>query len=76
MDFGEKEKLNLTKKTFYEQENLQLDIVKARSKLNWKPKYSITESVKATTEWYKKILVNKESPLKITTEQIRDYMDK
>ena len=64
------------KKTFYEQENLQLDIVKARSKLNWKPKYSITESVKATTEWYKKILVNKESPLKITTEQIRDYMDK
>ena len=59
---------------FYEQENLQLNISKAIKHLGWRPKYSITESVKITTEWYKKVKLKKEDPGKITTEQINDYM--
>ena len=72
--FGEKEKLNSIKNKFYEQENLQLNINKARQKLKWKPKYSVTQSVKVTTEWYKKTLIDKNHPLEITKEQIKDYM--
>ena len=64
------------KKQFYEQENLQLNISKARQKLKWKPKYSVTQSVKVTTEWYKKTLIAKKHPLEITTEQINEYMKK
>ena len=49
---------------------------KARQKLKWKPKYSVTQSVKVTTEWYKKTLIAKKHPLEITTEQINEYMKK
>ena len=70
--FGER--VRLIKKQFYEQENLQLNISKARQKLKWKPKYSVTQSVKVTTEWYKKTLIAKKHPLEITTEQINEYM--
>ncbi len=64
------------KQKFYEQQNLQLDIKKAKTKLNWKPKYSITESVNVTNEWYKKVLVEKQSPLEITSKQIKDFIRK
>ncbi len=73
--FWGKGKVKFNKKNkFYEQENLQLNINKARQKLKWKPKYSVTQSVKVTTEWYKKILIDKNHPLEITKEQIKDYM--
>ena len=61
---------------FYEQQNLQLDIRKAKNRLKWKPKYSITESVNVTNEWYKKTLIEKQSPLEITTKQIKDFIRK
>ena len=64
------------KNQFYEQENLQLNISKAKHKLKWKPNYSVKQSVKVTTEWYKKILIGKKHPLEITTEQINKYMKK
>ena len=64
------------KQKFYEQQNLQLDIRKAKNRLKWKPKYSITESVNVTNEWYKKTLIEKQSPLEITTKQIKDFIRK
>jgi CDP-glucose 4,6-dehydratase len=60
---------------FYEQENLQLNISKSEKLLNWKPKFSITESVEMTADWYKKILVNKLCPETVTKEQILRYMN-
>ena len=55
---------------------MQLDIRKAKNRLKWKPKYSITESVNVTNEWYKKTLIEKQSPLEITTKQIKDFIRK
>ena len=64
------------KNKFYEQQNLQLNISKAKKYLKWEPKYSISESVKTTTEWYKKTLVENMDPKKITESQIKEYMSK
>jgi len=60
---------------YYEQKNLQLDIKKSKKNLNWSPKLSIDESIKITIEWYKKVLVDKKVPIKITKEQILKYMN-
>ena len=43
----------LKKIKYYEQKNLQLDIKKAKKKLNWSPKLSI-DQIKITIEWYRK----------------------
>jgi CDP-glucose 4,6-dehydratase len=68
-------KVNVSKKiSFYEQENLQLNILKAYTEINWKPKYSIDKSVKETVEWYKKVFCG-ESAEKITEKQIFSYME-
>ena len=48
--------MRATKKAFYEQANLQLNIKKAKKYLNWRPTYNIKNSVKFTTDWYKKVL--------------------
>ena len=60
---------------YYEQTNLQLNINKAKKYLKWKPKYSIKKSIQVTADWYKKVLTNKVSAEKITTQQIQNYMD-
>lgn len=60
---------------YYEQTNLQLNINKAKKYLKWKPKYSIKKSIQVTTDWYKKVLTNKVGAEKITTQQIKDYMN-
>ncbi len=59
---------------YYEQKNLQLDIKKAKKKLNWSPKLSIDQSIKITIEWYRKVLINKKLPIDITKDQILEYM--
>jgi len=64
------------KQKFYEQQNLQLNIQKSKKFLNWKPKYSVSDSVETTTEWYKKVLAEKYCPIEITNEQIKNYMQK
>jgi len=58
---------------YYEQTNLQLNIEKSKKILKWKPKLSISQSVKITTEWYKDVLLKKTSPIEITTKQIQKY---
>ena len=64
------------KKQFYEQENLQLDITKAKKILNWHPKYSIDQSIKLTVEWYK-FVHDKGSKYaeEISKKQIQFYMN-
>ena len=64
------------KKQFYEQENLQLNINKAKEILNWSPKYSIAQSIRLTVEWYKYVYMNgsKEAE-KISYKQINSYMN-
>ena len=61
------------KNKFYEQQNLQLSIQKAKRYLKWKPTYNIKESVKLTTEWYFRVLILKEKPEKVTLDQIQKY---
>ena len=74
--FWGKGKINFKKnQKYYEQTNLQLNIDKSVKILKWQPKYSITKSVHVTAEWYKKVLIEKYSPEKITGKQIKDYMN-
>ena len=74
ISFWGKGKLVAKKKSFYEQENLQLNISKAKKKLNWRPTYNIKESVKITTEWYYQVIKEKKSPQQVTKDQIIKYM--
>ncbi len=60
---------------YYEQTNLQLNIEKSIKILDWEPKYSIEKSVRITTDWYKKVLIDKLSIEKVTEKQIREYMN-
>jgi len=74
--FWGKGKINFKKnQKYYEQTNLQLNINKSKKFLKWEPKYSIIKSIHVTVNWYKKVLVEKYSIEKITTEQIQDYMN-
>ena len=59
---------------FYEQHNLQLDIKKAKKELRWKPTYNMRDSVKVTTNWYYRVLEEKENPITVTNLQIDNYM--
>jgi len=69
-------KIRYNKKVkFYEQKNLQLDIKKAKSRLNWYPTYSVKKGVQITTEWYKYVFKDKEDPYKVTKNQILGYMN-
>ena len=74
--FWGKGKINFKRnQKYYEQTNLQLNINKSKKLLKWEPKYSIIKSIHVTVNWYKKVLVEKYSIEKITTEQIQDYMN-
>ena len=71
-----KGKINFKKnQKYYEQTNLQLNINKSKKLLNWQPKYSIIKSIHVTVDWYKKILIDKNSVEKVTKDQIKNYMN-
>ncbi|MGB9763717.1 MAG: GDP-mannose 4,6-dehydratase, partial [Minisyncoccia bacterium] len=53
---------------------LQLDINKAKNKLNWIPQYDFEESIRMTVKWYKAYYERKENMEKITEFQIEKYM--
>jgi CDP-glucose 4,6-dehydratase len=61
------------KNKLYEQENLQLNINKAKKYLNWYPTHKIKKSVQITTEWYFRVLKLKERPEIVTLDQIEQY---
>jgi CDP-glucose 4,6-dehydratase len=63
------------KKKYYEQENLQLNIYKAKKILKWKPRLSINKSIKLTVEWYKSILDDRQNYEKVTENQIKEFLN-
>jgi len=67
--------IKIGKNIFYEQMNLQLNIDKAKKFLGWEPAYSIKHSIKLTEEWYKRVAIKKEDPIKVTEDQIKEYMN-
>ena len=66
--------LRIKKTNFYEQENLQLNIKKAKKLIKWSPTYNIKKSVKITTDWYFRVLKGKEKARDVTFDQINKYM--
>lgn len=51
---------------------LKLDISKSISKLNWKPKYKIEESILKTANWYKN-WNNKNNALDLCMQEVNDF---
>tara|TARA_B100000900_G_C20548432_1_gene703666 strand:+ start:50 stop:1120 length:1071 start_codon:yes stop_codon:yes gene_type:complete len=74
IDYWGSGKVKKSKSRAYEQENLQLNSLKANKLLKWHPTYNIKQSVKVTTEWYYQVLKLKKKPSDITIEQIKRYM--
>lgn len=62
--------------SYYEQPNLQLNINKAKTMLNYKPSLSMKESIILTAAWYKNIKQLKLSASKITNQQIKVFLNK
>ena len=60
---------------FIEHQHLQIDATKAKKKLSWFPTYNIKDTVRITTEWYFKVLIERKPARDITNEQIESYMD-
>ena len=60
---------------FIEHQLLQIDATKAKKKLSWFPTYNIKDTVRITTEWYFKVLIERKPARDITNEQIESYMD-
>lgn len=54
---------------------LKLDSTKAKNELGWKPKLSLPEALKLTSDWYKSFK-NKEDLIEITQKQIEFYINK
>ena len=46
-----------------------------KKKLSWFPTYNIKDTVRITTEWYFKVLIERKPARDITNEQIESYMD-
>jgi len=65
-------KKNNTSQNYYESKLLMLNSEKSKKTLNWKTKYSLTESIKLISLWYRHFLI-KRSVLKICQEQILNY---
>jgi len=61
------------KKKFFEHKKLQLNISKARKKLNWRSKLDIKESINWTTMWYIDVIKNNKNPLQLCFNQISDF---
>ena len=59
---------------FHEANLLMLDITKAKTKLDWHPKYNANEAIEKTVLWYKNFYANKNMQ-EYSTGQIKEYMD-
>lgn len=53
---------------------LQLDISKALTETNWKPRFDAKKAVVATVEWYKTFFTNRNSISEFTEKQINDFI--
>lgn len=59
---------------FYEAQNLSLDIGKAEKTLGWRPKWTLSEAIDRTVEWYK-VEKSGKSCLDISIQQIDSFLD-
>jgi CDP-glucose 4,6-dehydratase len=66
---------NSDSKAVHEASLLNLSIDKAYHKLGWRPKWNFQKSVKMTADWYKVINESQLNSVKITQEQIKEYMN-
>ncbi len=72
--WGSKAKWELVKdQQVHEATYLKLDCAKAHTKLNWKPKWNIEQTLAATVQWYQ-AHHNGENMQTFTLKQITDYM--
>jgi CDP-glucose 4,6-dehydratase len=58
---------------FHEANLLMLNIDKAKTKLHWAPRWNFEQAVEKTVIWYKRVHEG-EDPLKVTEEQLADYL--
>jgi len=63
-------------KKFHESTLLKLDISKARSLLNWRPRLNIEETLDYTFLWYKNYYEKIKSPAEFTNGQIESFFNK
>lgn len=61
---------------FHEANLLMLDITKAKTKLDWHPKYNANEAIQKTVIWYKNFYTEEKNILNFTINQINEYMEK
>ncbi|WP_210244232.1 CDP-glucose 4,6-dehydratase [Rhodopseudomonas palustris] len=57
----------------HEAELLVLDSTKARQRLDWRPRWALAETLRATAEWYREFYADPKIASKITMEQIGRY---
>jgi CDP-glucose 4,6-dehydratase len=62
------------KSVLLESHFLSLDSYKIRSSLGWSNKYNLEESVKETTDWYKRV-ENGEDPFCVTQSQVQRFLN-
>jgi len=67
-------KIRSKKNNLREQEFLQISSDKSKKYLKWKPTFNIKKAVEVTSDWYHAVEKKKEDPIKITNQQIKDYM--
>jgi len=65
----------LKNNTMAEANFLSLDIKKSKKELNWKPKLTLSECVKYTSDWYKNYFL-KNNLETLTNQQIEEYENK
>ncbi len=69
-------KIKLSKKSnFKESKLLSLNITKAQTQLNWRPRLSLKETIKLTSDWYK-FYYKKKDMREITNSQINFFLRK
>lgn len=56
-----------------ESESLKLDCSKARSKIGWTPKWSLSQAIEKTVEWYA-LVGQGEDPYQLSLKQIQEYI--
>ena len=73
-----KSKIKITKKKYYESENLSLDSSKSRKYLNWKTFLKPKDALKLSFDWYKSYykIKNKRKLIDLTFRQINNYKKK
>lgn len=67
---GSWEILNVQEEEFHEATLLNLDISKAKFKLNWSPRWSLQQALDSTVEWYKNYNTNMRE---LCVKQIQQY---